>query len=179
MTTQLSPNPANPPETVAQQPGLRRRVPMSVPRRKLEVTDIPGYHLHWFVDENVERALQAAYEFVDANEVTVTQSGVGNSTELSGNQDLGSRVRVVAGAGPDGRGQYLTLMKLKEEFFRDDQRLIEERNASVLAQIFRGEMILGADKDSQADRNLRYVDVEKTSFERAKPLFQRPTRKAR
>lgn len=178
MTTTTSPNPANPPENVSQEKGLRKRIPMSVPRRKLEVTDIPGFHLHWFVDSNIERALQAGYEFCDDQEVTVNQSGVGNSLEFSGNQDLGSRVRVVAGAGRDGKGEYLTLMKLQEEFWRDDQRLIEERNASVIQQIFRGEIIYGTENDSQSDRNLRYVDREKTAFQKAPSLFQRPTRKA-
>lgn len=181
MTTQTSPNPANPPETVAQQPGLRRRIPMSVPTRKLEATDIPGYHLHWFVDRNVGRAIQGGYEFVDSSEVTINQHGVGNNTEISGNADLGSRVRVVAGEGPDGKGEYLTLMKIKEEFFQEDQKALAERNASVLAQIFRGETVASpagnSPKQSQSDESLRYVDTAKTSFQ--KPLFQRPARKSR
>lgn len=180
MTTEASPNPANAPDNVAQQPGLRRRVPMSVPRRKLEVTDVPGFHLHWFIESNVRRALQAGYEFVDDKEVVVNQSGVGNSLELTGNQDLGSRVTVVGGVGADGKEERLVLMKIKEEWFREDQKLIEERNASVLSQIFRGETIFGAENDNQSDRSLRYVDEHRTSFERSpKALFQRPTRKAR
>lgn len=180
MTTQISPNPANPPDNVAQQPGLRRRIPMSIPMRKLEVTDIPGFHLHWFVDANIERAIQGGYEFVDDLEVQVNQHGVATSTELSGNQDLGSRVRIVGGAGRDGKGEYLTLMKIKDEWFRDDQRLLEERNASVLSQVFRGEKVLGDETDSKSDRNLRYVDAEKTSFQPSpKALFNRPPRKAR
>lgn len=177
MTTTANPNPANPHEDVAPQRSARRRIPMSIPRRKLETTDIPGFHQHWFVEENIERAIQAGYTFVDDKEVTVTQSGVGNSLELSGNQDLGSRVRVVAGLGRDGKGSYLTLMKLKEEFRREDQVMIEERNASVLQQIFRGEMIYGTENESQSDRNLRYVDREKTTLQKA--LFQRPTRKSK
>jgi hypothetical protein len=71
-------------------------------------------------------------------------------------------------------------MKLKEEWFLDDQRSIAERNASVLAQIFRGEIIYGSETDKQADRDLRYVDSDKTSVKTSgKSLFQRPTRKSK
>lgn len=171
--TQGSPNPAN----SAPQPGLRKRIPMSVPTRKLEATDIPGYRLYWFVERNISRAIQAGYEFVDDREVTLNQHGVGTDLEISGNADLGSRVRVVAGKGQSGQGEYLTLMKIKMEFFREDQKLIADRNASVLAQIFRGEQIYTQPTESQQDIDLRYVDTGKTSFQKA--LFQRPPRKSK
>lgn len=152
---------------------------MSVPTRRLEATDIPGFHLHWFVDRNIHRAIQAGYEFVDDKEVELNQHGVATSSEISGNADMGSRVRVVAGEGQDGKGEYLTLMKIKEEWFREDQAALEKRNASILEQIFRGEKIYTAEGELQEDKNLRYIDRDRTSYQPSPALFQRPTRKAR
>jgi hypothetical protein len=158
-------NPANAPA-----PTARKRIPMSTPQRKLEVTEIPGYHLHWFRDDNIPRAVQAGYEFVDAKEVHVNQVNVGSSKDITGNADMGSRVRVVGGVAESGGAEHLTLMKLREEYWREDRRAIDERNASVMSAIFQDEQILGSEKLSADDRSQRYVGTA---------LFQRPTRKSK
>lgn len=170
-------NPANAPGP-SEGSASRKRIPMSVPRRKLETTVIPGFRCYWFLEERIPQAIQAGYEFVDDREVHVNQSGVASDLSVSGNQSLDSRVRIHAGGG-----QYFILMKIKEEWFREDQQLIAKRNAEVLSQIFRGEVIVegeGAPQQSQSDRNLRYVDLDRTSLAMPqKSLFQRPTRKSR
>jgi len=158
-------NPAN-----AAEKTTRKRIPMSVPQRKLEVTEIPGYHTHWFRDENVARALQAGYEFVDDKEVILNQSGVGTSKDISGNADMGTRVRVVSGTASDGSAEYLTLMKLKNEWWDEDRKELEARNASVMSAIFRDEQIMGSENVSPEDKGTRYV---KTA------LFNRPVRKGK
>jgi hypothetical protein len=159
------PNPSNRAE-----PAPRKRIPMSIPQRRLEVPDMPGYHLHWFIDRNVERAIQGGYEFVDARDVQLNQLGVGTSRGVSGNVDLGSHVRVVGGVGEQGGVEYLTLMKIKEEFWLEDQRALEVKNGTIMSSIFRDEKIIGEDRQSPADQGTSYV---KTA------LFQRPTRKAK
>jgi hypothetical protein len=64
-------------------------------------------------------------------------------------------------------------MKLAEDLWLEDRKIIDDRNASVLNSVFRGEKIIGAEKDTnQDDRDLRYVDKERT-----KALFNRPVRK--
>jgi hypothetical protein len=141
---------------------------MSVPQRRLEVSDIPGYHLHWFRDSNIARAIQAGYEFVEDKEVELNQGGVATSKDISGNADLGSRVRVVSGLAADGSTEYLTLMKLREEFWVEDRKQIDARNADIMSAIFRDEQILGSEKVSPEDQGTRYV---KTA------LFNRPARK--
>lgn len=168
-------NPANAPgaDTAA-----RKRVPMSIPTRRLEVPELPGYHLHWFLDRNVPRALQGGYEMVSVDELPVNQKGVGTDSQISGSSDLGSHIRIVDGVATDGKVQYLNLMKIREEWFREDQRALEERNASVLGAIFRDEQILGAEKEKAEDRKQFYVDRERTNLQ-TKPLLQRPTRKGK
>jgi len=160
-------NPANSP---AVDVAAKKRIPMSTPSRRLEAPEIPGYHLYWFKDSNIPRALQAGYEFVEDREAHVNQVGVGTDKTLSGNADLGSRVRVIAGTAEGGGVEHLTLMKIKEEFWIEDRKLIDARNADIMSAIFREEQIAGSDKASPADRGTSYV---KTA------LFQRPTRKGK
>ncbi len=166
--------PTNPANSAPQAKGERKRVPMSVPMRRLEVPEIPGYHSHWVKEANIPRALAAFYEFVDFNEVPVNQRSIGTSTELSGNASLGSHVEIPAGTNEQGKPENLVLMKLKEEYWLEDREKIDTDHATRLGGIFRGERIVGAETDSADDRGSRYVDKERT-----KAVFQRPVRKAK
>lgn len=158
-------NPASP----AKEPD-RQRIPMSVPSRKLEVAEIPGWHLYWFLESNIPRAIQGGYEFVQANEVQLNQQNVATDRSVSGNADLGGQVKIVAGASERGGAEHLVLMKIKEEWYNVDRKQIEARNQSVLEAIFRGELAEGA-KVSPADAGKTYLT------EGSKPLLQRPRRK--
>jgi hypothetical protein len=167
MTTTASPASKTAAEASKETPA-RKRIPLSIPTRKMEVDEIPGFHLYWFLESNVPRALQGGYEFVDSDEVPLHQRGVATDSTISGNADLGSHIKLVAGIGDGGRAEYQILMKIREEWYLEDQKVIEARNAAILAAIFRKEYIAGSDKVSSEDQGLRYV---KTA------LFQRPTRK--
>jgi len=158
-------NPANKPDVDT---AARKRIPMSIPRRKLEVPDISGYHLHWFLDSNVPLAIQGGYEMVDVKEVPLSQFNIGTDTTLSGNASMGSNIKVVAGTGENGQPAYLNLMKIRLEWWQEDQKLIEDRNASILSAIFTKESIPGSSQSGEGDTSQRYV---KTA------LLQRPTRK--
>jgi hypothetical protein len=164
----------NPATSLAQlaEPAARKRIPMSVPTRRLEVPEIEGWHLHWFLESRVPRALQAGYVFVDFDEVPVNQRGIANDSTVSGNIDLGSRVRQIGGLGEDGRPEHLVLMKLKEEWWQEDRAAIDEKNARMMSSIFRDEQILGAERDDLEDQGTRYIDKSRT-----KALFSRPARK--
>jgi len=153
---------------IAKEPGARKRISLSIPQRRLEAPEIPGYHLHWFLESNVPRATQGGYEFVDSQDVPIHQRGVGTDTTISGNADLGSRIRILGGIGAEGKAEYLVLMKIKEEWWREDQKVLESRNASVMSAIFQNEEIPGSEKVRPEDQGTRYV---KTA------LFNRPTRK--
>jgi hypothetical protein len=164
---------SNPANAAPEAKGNRKRIPMSTPVRRLEVPELAGYHMHWMRESEIPRALQAAYQFVEFDELPVNQRGVGTDTQVTGNSDMGSQIRVVGGVGQDGRTEYLVLMKLAEELWLEDCKIKDERNASIMNGIFRGEKIIGTEKDAnQGDTALRYVDKERT-----KALFNRPARK--
>lgn len=164
-------NLASAPETeLAKAPAVRKRIPLSTPQRKLQVPDIEGHHTYWFLESNVPAAIQGGYDFVDSQEVSLNAVSVGTPSAVSGNADLGSQVRIIGGTAADGRAESLVLMKIREEWWKEDQRVLEERNASILSAIFKDEKILGSEQVSPEDRGTRYV---KTA------LFGRPTRKGK
>lgn len=147
----------------------RRRIPLSMPRQKLQVPELPGYHLHFFLESNIPAAELAGYEFVGSQEAgEINQSTIGSAADVSGNTDMGSKVRLLAGKDENGHAEFYYLMKIEEEFFREDHRVLEERNAMILQAIFKKELILGSEQLSSDDKAQRYV---KTA------LFQRPVRK--
>ncbi len=168
--TQLPTNPAN----ATPEPKLqRKRIPMSTPTLRLEAPEIPGFHCHWIRDWQIPRALQAYYQYVNFDEVPINQRGPATDVMTTGASNLSSQIRVAAGIGPDGNPEYLVLMKLPLEYWTEDRKIIDDRNASVLNAVFRGEKIIGTEKDAnQDDTKLRYVDKERT-----RALFNRPTRK--
>ena len=162
----------NPANTAAKPEGARKRIPMSVPTLRLEVPAIPGFHLHWFLESRVPRAIQGGYQMVHTDEVPVTQRGVGTSTDVSGNISLGTNVMQIGGTGQDGKPEHLVLMKIREEWWQEDKKALDDSNAKRLGGIFRGEDILGSERDLTEDRGTRYIDRSRT-----KALFNRPPRK--
>lgn len=164
-------NPATKTEVVAAE---RKRIPMSVPVQALEVPDIPGYHQHWFsgTPERIQRAKDGGYEFVDENEVIPNAVTLGGNSAVSGNTDMGSRVSVVSGqeVGMDGQPNRLILMKIKEEWWLEDQKLIEARNTEIRDALLGG--MVGAENDAPGDSQFRYVDQKRSSI----PDFFKPKR---
>jgi len=134
---------------------IRKRIPMSVPRQKLEVPDIPGFHCHWMADRpgRVPQALQAGYEFVDMGEISVQNTGLADDISLDGNNDLGTRVSVIGGIGMGGDVEKLYLMKIRQEWWDEDQAELRQKNDSIWQQIHRGE----ATSDTPGDASNRYV----------------------
>ena len=166
--------PNNPANATAVPKAARKRIPMSTPERKLEVPSIEGYHLHWIKTSNIPRALRAGYDFVDSQEIDTHSLNPANDKTKSGNQSLGSHVEIAAGTDAQGHPEQLVLMKLPEEYWRSDRAQIDQRNASVMGAIFRGEKILGEETDSREDQGTRYVDKERTKA----ALYQRAPRRA-
>lgn len=143
----------------------RRRIPMSVPVQKLEVPDMPGYHLHWFngAADRIERALDAGYEFVDERDVRPRSVSLGLDSAASGNTDMGSRVSVVAGGlGDDGQAARMYLMKQKLEWYEADQKIAEARTDKV-AQALTGGVTGGDTAADSRELNLRYVGSKTNS----------------
>lgn len=165
MTTP-SANPANPaPKAVTE----ATRIPMSVPRQRLAVPEIPGFHLHWFLSQNVHRAIQAGYSFVEDDEVDVMNSGVADDAASSGSTDMGSRVSRFAGGLVQGttEPQRLYLMKLPQEWRNADMKKLEEMNERIAAAL-RGGNAPGpggvSTPEGANDRGKRYLKAGQDLF---------------
>lgn len=141
----------------------RRRIPLSVPQRKLEVPEIPGYHLRWIrgTASRLAQAERAGYEFVHEEEVQTNNVALGGDATKAGNSDLGTRVSVIEGSDIEG-GQALRLylMKQKLEHKREDDAVIQQRNDSVRDALV-GQMKSGSigveRSELEEDRAARYV----------------------
>jgi hypothetical protein len=131
-------NPANAPQMRVTE---ENRIPMSTPELKLSTPDIPGYRQYWFLSRNVERALRAGYTYVDFDEVSMQGTGYANDLADSGSTDLGTRVSLEAGRGGDWHNQpeRLYLMKIRQEWFDQDQQKLEDRNEEIARALRGGE----------------------------------------
>lgn len=165
-------NPANPRATRVTEATRR---PMSLPQLSLQVPEIPGYYLYWFLDNQIEQALQAGYEFVDREEVTLNNRGVANDQTEDGNDDLGSRVSRVAGQSDGIQANRLYLMKLRQEWRDQDVAAMGARNEGIAAAL-RGGVSTGnehgaAPGETPGDRAKRYL---KTGQDLFYPKVRRP-----
>lgn len=134
------------------------RIPMSAPNQKLSVPEIPGFHLHWHLGKNVARAKAAGYTHVTAEDgIFVDNSGLADPKTMTGSTDLGSNISILAGDAADENGdpERLYLMKLPQEWWQADQKLILERNESIAQQLRGGGG--AAQGESASDRGKRYM----------------------
>lgn len=178
-------NPAN--ETGKRAPGQRARIPLSVPQRKLEVPNIPGYWLRWIrgTSQRLGQAQRAGFEFVQPDEVELNDVSFGGDATKAGNSDMGSHVSVIEGSEVDGTGQAIRmfLMKQKMEYYIEDSNIIQDRNDSVAdaltGQLREGQIGVrapGSPAEDTADINARYVDKARSKMPE---LFRRKTPRAK
>ena len=99
--------------------------------------EIPGYHLHVFTDTGgrIQDALDTGYEFVTPDEV----GGVSENV-ISRNGDLGDRVRYLVNPRAEGTEQYGYLMKIREEWYEEDQANLQAKNNRIDAAIRKGKV---------------------------------------
>ena len=161
----------NPSVSPGRAPGERKRIPMSLPQQKLQVPEIPGYHLHWMRGDaqRLQQAVNAAYEFVGRDEVSLNDVSVGGDATKTGSSDLGDRVSVVSGdLDEQNKPVRLYLMKQRLEYYLEDQKLLQATNdrvASALTAAYRDGNVGGAAIGEQAeDMNTRYVDKKRTKL---------------
>lgn len=171
----LSQNPTVEPGKPARE---RNRIPLSVPQRKLEVPEMPGYYLRWFkgTPQRLAQAERAGFEFVGTDEIQLNNVVLGGDALKDGNSDLGSRVSVVEGSEVDRQGQAvcLYLMKQKREWYLEDQAQVQKRNDSVaeaLTSSYRAGQVGGFMPGEPAeDKAARYVDAKRS---RVPELFRK------
>lgn len=103
---------------------------------KLKVNQqIEGHHMYIFNDTpgRIDTALSSGYEFVHPDEVGGTSENV-----VSRNTDVGDKVRFLVGKAEDGGPLYAYLMKIKQEWWDEDQASLQERNNATDAAIKAG-----------------------------------------
>jgi len=127
-------NPANEP---AKAVTGRTRIPLSLPRLKLDAPKIPGYVLQWFADRpgRLRQAQEAGYEHVSPDEISLNNHAVADDPASSGNTDLGNQVSTYGGVGEGGQAERLYLMKIPEQYWIEDEKVKADRNESVAAAI--------------------------------------------
>jgi hypothetical protein len=116
----------------------KRRNVFNGTEAKINVREqIPGYHLHVFTDANsrIQEALDSGYEFVRPNEV----GGVSENV-VSRNGDLGERIRFLVNPHSEGTEQYGYLMKIRQEWFEEDQAEIQAKNNRIDAAVRKGKI---------------------------------------
>lgn len=125
-------NPANAPEK-----RVRQRIPMALPTLKLAVPEVPGYVLHWFRGnaQRIQQAVAAGYEYVERDELQVNGTGLANSYDDDGNTDLGTRVSVASGSEDSEGGSRLYLMKIRQEYWDEDQQAVNARHEQIAGQL--------------------------------------------
>lgn len=138
-------NPANQPEKRVTE---ATRIPMSIPVLQLEVPEIPGYHLYWFLERNLARALRGGYEFVDPEETDIVNKGVADDPTASGSSDMGTRISRIGSVDDQNKPELLYLMKIRDEWYQKDQAMLGERNDKI-AQALRAGLV-GAEGDQDA-----------------------------
>ena len=160
----------NPTAAPGKSPAARKRIPLSVPQRKLETPDIPGYYLRWFrgTPQRLAQAERAGFEFVRPEEVDMPDISLGGDASRTGNSDMGARVSVLEGSEIDSGGQAVRmyLMKQKMEYRIEDNAISQATNDRVvdaLTASFRHGQVGGrAEGETAEDAATRYVDPRRT-----------------
>lgn len=133
-----------------------QREPMGASQLKMTLPEIPGYRTRWFNDggNRIDIAKKAGYTHIIKDGVKV-----GSGAE-SGHTDLGSVVSRIVGTQADGRPQRAYAMKIKEEWYIQDQARKAREIKATEAQIRRGNL-----PSDQGDVSNRYVPDEGISIE--------------
>lgn len=127
----------------------RQRGTFNGTRQKLQVgNSIPGYHLYIFNDTpgRITAALENGYEFVSPDEVGGTTTNV-----VSRNTDLGDKVRFLVGSN-EGEPMYAYLMKIKQEWWDEDQAELQAKNLKI-EQAIRGGKLTGENQSTEGFYN--------------------------
>lgn len=125
----------------------RERVPFSANRTRLSVQALEkGFVYRWFNDQDdrISRAVAAGYEFAKPEEI----GGVGDKEVHGGNSDLNSKVSKVVGRTGENKPIRAFLMKLRDEWYAQDQSKKEETNRLV-DQAVRANKAGGASVENQ------------------------------
>ena len=132
--------------------GRKQRVPLGTPRSKMAVEGKdPNFTYRWVNDQGgrIQQAEQASYEFVKAGDVTVG-SGVDRNSET------GDQVSQIVGTKEDGSPMRAYLMRIKREFYEEDQNAKQEEVDAKDAAIQSGSVSGQPGQDGRYVSNINY-----------------------
>jgi hypothetical protein len=134
----------------------RKRVPLGVPRAKLNAPTKPGKVRRWVNDDGARlaQAQLGGYEFVQED------IAPGDPDVKNANRDLGSKVSVPVGKKDNGEPLYAYLMEIDEDIYKADQLEKERENERLEAAIRRGE-----DQHGAVGADGRYIPKERIKIE--------------
>lgn len=134
----------------ADRPTRETRIPFGSARTKLDVPyHIPGFHLHWVNDTpgRIAQAEQSGYEFVTFDEVRLSARSAG----LVGGA-VGTNVSRLVGKQEDGvTPLHAYLMKIKQEWYDEDQKTLQRKNDAV------DSAIRGGNVEGHVGQDGRYI----------------------
>jgi len=101
----------------------KERIPFGVPVQKLQGVSVEGYRLRWINDYpgRIAQAQAGGWEFVESDEVSISAVGALGFQ----NENLGSKVARIIGKNHDGSPLFAYLMKLPEEFAKENEKIIQ------------------------------------------------------
>lgn len=128
-------------QPVSREKITRERMPFNNFTKKMDVYLPPDgelvrdYHLHKFVDRGgrIDRAKAAGYEFVYKHEVAIDNENVANREH--GMDDV---VSWISGTSEKGDAEVTYLMKIRKEYWDEDQAAIQAQVDATDAAIRRG-----------------------------------------
>lgn len=107
------------------QQNRKERIPLGIPKKKLDFPHRPGFVRRIIVDRagRLQDALNAGYQFV----TEATLHGDAAPKDLTERESVDSRISRVVGTNEDGSPQRGYLMEIPEELYWEDQRAKQER----------------------------------------------------
>lgn len=145
--------------TPTEKPVRRKKGTFNGTRGKLQVGNlIQGYHLYFFNDEpgRISAALEAGWEFVTPDEVGYHASNVTNN-----NVDLANRVSVLGMKSELGKPQQQILLKIRQEWWEEDQAEVQAKNNKTDASIKRGKGGANVDNTGFYDAGIKSTISDK------------------
>lgn len=116
----------------------KERIPFGVQHSRLTVANPdPNYVYRWVNDDGrgrIDRATAGGYEFVQAD--SDQKVGTGSA---DGNSDVGSRVSRIVGTQEGGAGMRAYLMRIKREWYEQDQKAKQALVDQIDSAIKRGD----------------------------------------
>ena len=134
----------------------KRRGVFNGMRQKLQVYgEIKGYHLCWINDipGMISQAKEGGYEFVSDSEIEMANNNV-----VKRNASEGTHVKVLVGTNEDNSAMYAYLMKIRDEYFQEDQEDVQGYNDKIDAQI------RGGNVEGSVGRDGRYIPAQGISI---------------